>query len=353
MKKLILIALCSMITIYAGAQSKGETTVEKFGKNLTRWCQKNDITYRKAAAKECAGEEGGDCVVYDSLMMVFERRGNRELIKRYYLPRYFSGFQSAITQGNGINVSITNIHPVEYKTDNPSLYLVYGDVKVSGVINYTSSDWFYLRRGSNRISQIAPALYNGTQSRTERKLEEVIINTSNIKDWDHIAEGEFNSIEVSYGYSSRFPMNIGVSTNFSYFNIGVEYGMNFYEELLETKKHTNYATSTLERGKYWYLMATPGVYLRYASIDCGLGNVFAKYNYNYESVYSSYSNSEKKNYFIMKPKLTVHIPIPLDFSSRTEKFYISPHVGYQYVPKCSALNCWEVGIGVRFRFETY
>ena len=55
----------------------------------------------------------------------------------------------------------------------------------------------------------------------------------------------------------------------------------------------------------------------------------------------------------MKPKVTFHIPIPFGVSPREEVLYISPHVGYQYVPKCSALNCWEVGIGVRFRFETY
>ena len=360
MKKLILIALCCMISISVGAQNKGETSVMNFGSNLSKWCKENDIVYRKAAAKECAGDDGNDCVVYDSLMMEFERRGKRDLMKRYYLNRYFSGFQSAISQGNGINVSITNIRPLtNFRFDNASLgdnkrysfYYVTGDVIVSGSMNYTSRDLFYIRKGSGRISQIAP--FHNVQSGTEKRREDVVINTSDIKDWDHIAEGEFNSIEVSYGYSSNFPLNIGVSTNFSYFNIGAEYGMNFSEELLQTQNHTNFATSTLERGKYWYLMATPGVYLRYASIDCGLGNVFAKYNYNYESVYTSTSNSEKKNYFIMKPKVTFHIPIPLDFSSRTEKLYISPHVGYNYVPKCSALNCWEVGIGVRFRFETY
>ena len=360
MKKFFFIALYCMISICVGAQNKGETSVKNFGGNLSKWCQENDISYRKAAAKECAGDEGDECVVYDSLMMEFERRGNRDLMNRYYLARYFSGFQSAISRGNGINVSITNINPLKnFRFDNASLrddkrnsfYFVSGDIKVSGSMNYISRDLFYIRKGSGRISQIAP--YNGGQSGAERRNEEIVINTSNIKDWDHIAEGEYNSIEVSYGYSSNFPLNIGITTNFSYFNIGVDYGMNFSEELLASQKHTNFATSTLERDKYWYLMATPGVFLRYASIDCGLGNVFAKYNYNYESVYTSSSNSEKKNYFIMKPKLTLHIPIPLDFSSRTEKLYISPHVGYLYVPKCSTLNCWEVGIGVRFRFETY
>lgn len=358
MKKMLLIALCCMISRCVGAQNKGELSVINFGNNLSKWCQKNDIAYRKAAAKECAGEDGDECVVYDSLMMEFERRGNRELIKRYYLNRYFSGFQSANSQGNYINVSITNIRPLtNFRFDNASLgddkrnsfYFITGDVEVSGSMDYISRDLFFIRKGSGgRISQIAP--YPGIQSGVERIHEDVVINTSDIKDWDHIAEGEFNSLEVSYGYSSNFPLNIGVSTNFSYFNIGVDYGMNFSEEQLDFKKHTNFATSTLERGKYWYLMATPGVYLHWASIDCGLGNVFAKYNYNYESVYTSTSNSEKKNYFAMKPKVTFHIPIPLDFSSRTEKFYISPHVGYMYVPKCSALNCWEVGIGVRLRF---
>ena len=356
MKKLFLLALCCMISICVGAQNKGETSVKKFGNNLSKWCQENDISYRKAAAKECAGDEGDECVVYDSLMMEFERRGNRDLMKRYYLARYFSGFQFAISQGNGINVSITNISPLtNFRFDNASLsddkrnsfYFVSGDVKVSGSMNYTSHDLFYIRKGSGRISQIAP--YHGTQ----RRHEDIVINTSNIKDWDHIAEGEFNSIEVSYGYSSHFPLNIGVSTNISYFNIGVEYGQEFSGETLKYKKHTNFATSTLERGKYWYLMATPGVFLRYGSIDCGFGNVFAKYNCNYESVYTSTPNVEKKNYFIMKPKLTFNIPIPLDFSSKNELLYITPHVGYLFVPKCSEINCWEVGVGVRFRFETY
>ena len=207
-------------------------------------------------------------------------------------------------------------------------------IQVKGSLSYDVYDLICMREG--KITKV---------SRFEKRGNKVKVDFSDLVD-------EY-SFEVSYGYSSHFPLNIGISTNFSYFNIGVEYGMNFSEKPLIIQKHTNYATSTLERGKYWYLMATPGVYLRYASIDCGLGNIFAKYNYNYESVYTSTSNCEKKNYFIMKPKLTFHIPIPIDFSSRAEKLYISPHVGYQYVPKCSALNCWEVGIGVRFRFETY
>ena len=273
-------------------------------------------------------------------------------VKSDLVQTYLQEFHNARKKGV-VNVSVSNVRIVgkdeqaysdhygvstrEQEAQRSEKYTTVAcEIVTNGTLTYQVQDLYYIYQG--KVKKITPY--------------EVDPNTGKVKvDFSDLVNE--HSLEVSYGYSSRFPLNIGVSTNFSYFNIGVEYGMNFSEEMLLTQKHTNYATSTLERGKYWYLMATPGVYLRYASIDCGLGNVFAKYNYNYESVYTSSSNSEKKNYFIMKPKLTLHIPIPLDFSSRTEELYISPHVGYQYVPKCQVLNCWEVGIGVRFRFETY
>ena len=361
MKKICLLLLINIMAIPSFAQGKGEKTVKRFGNSLSEWCVNGSFDERAKAVRECAGKDGKECLVYDSLMMRFAKIQELPLIEKYQLSSYMTGFQAAMRSPRGISVSITNVEaisPDKLKFDQASmsdekrksLDFITCDVSVSGLINQNCRNLFFIRKGSGQISQIAP--YEEVRnSDTGRK--EIIVNTSNIKDWDHIADGEFNSIEVSYGYSSNFPLNVGVSTNFSYFNIGVDYGMNFSEEQLAFVKHTNYAISTLERDKYWYLMATPGVYLRWASIDCGLGNVFSKYNYNYESVYTSSSDSENKNYFAMKPKVTFHMPIPLNFSSRTENFYISTHVGYMYVPKCSTLNCWEVGIGGRFRFETY
>lgn len=356
MKKFLLFLCLVLISAVSFAQSKGTEAVKRFGYNLSKWCEEKEFDYRADAIKECAGKNGKECLVYDALMTYFARMQNLPQSDKYMLNSYMTGFQAAMRKGK-INVQISDIRP-EYnvKFENPSdndekFFFVSCNVKVSGAIDYNSRDIFYIRKiGANKISQIGPYV-DRKNERTGRT--EVIVNTSEIVPWDEIANGDFNSIEVSYGYSSHFPLNIGVSTNISYFNIGVEYGQEFSGETLEYIKHTNFATSTLERGKYWYLMATPGVFLRYGSIDCGLGNVFAKYNYNYESVYTSTPNVEKKNYFIMKPKLTFNIPIPLDFSSKNEILYITPHVGYLFVPKCSELNCWEVGVGVRFRFETY
>lgn len=350
MKKVLLLTVLLICGIASFGQTAEESVVLQFGNDLRNWCSTRNINFRKNAQKQCVN----DCRVVDKVMEDYARiDGLRS--KDYVIPNYLNCFQVAMGKGV-ININIQNMRTIprdeqayssygkstieQEKQRSEEFATIVCDIAIDGVMEYNLKDVYYVRKG--QILKILP-YEEETDPKTGKK--KVKVDFSDLAD-EH-------SLEVSYGYSSHFPVNIGISTNFSYFNIGVEYGMNFSDELLLTKQHTNYATSTLERGKYWYLMATPGIYFRYASIDCGLGNVFAKYNYNYESVYTSSSNSEKKNYFIMKPKVTFHIPIPLDFSSRTERIYISPHIGYQYVPKYSALNSWEVGIGVRFRFETY
>lgn len=345
MKKVLLVFGFLIIGKSSFSQTTDEGVVKEFGYNLQNLCSTQDMIYFDRAQKLCVDA----CRVKDKIMEDFIRNSG---VKSDLVQTYLQGFYNARKKGV-VNINFSNIRIIKkseqaysfhYGASTPeqevqrakNITTIACDININGALNFQVQDLYYIHQG--KVKKITPY--------------EVDPNTGKVKvDFSDLVNE--HSLEVSYGYSSRFPMNIGFSTNFKYVNIGVEYGMNFSEELLTTQKHTNFATSTLERGKYWYLMATPGVYLRYASIDCGLGNVFAKYNYNYESVYTSSSNSEKKNYFIMKPKLTLHIPIPLDFSSRTEKLYISPHVGYQYVPKCSALNCWEVGIGIRYRFETY
>ena len=81
-------------------------------------------------------------------------------------------------------------------------------------MNYHIKDLYYIKR--RKIVKITP-YEEVTDPRTGKK--KVKVDFSDLVD-EH-------SLEVSYGYSSSFPMNIGISTNFSYFNIGIEYGMNF------------------------------------------------------------------------------------------------------------------------------
>jgi len=342
MKKSFLICLLMIPLAVIKVSAQGLSTAQEYGENLKQWAATDNLRYRINVEKICDGKKSTR--IADDIAMDLARRNSVPHNVSYQLDSYLNWIEKAMLNGIKIDFSdyeVVDRNRIEGTTVQETRYAREGDkeyvscrVRVNGSLSYDVYDLICMREG--KITKV---------SRFEKSGNRVKVDFSDLVD-EH-------SLEVSYGYSSNFPLNIGISTNFSYFNIGVEYGMNFSEEQLDFRKHTNFATSSLERGKYWYLMATPGVYLRYASVDCGLGNVFAKYNYNYESVYTSSTTSEKKNYFIMKPKVTFHIPIPFGVSPREEVLYISPHIGYQYVPKCSTLNCWEVGIGVRFRFETY
>lgn len=329
--------------ITCAAQGDGTEAVRKFGSILREWSKSNEYELLEDAAKVCAGEEGvrgRGCLVFDSLMIEFERQKNRPIdIRSYRIPHYLQGFQSAMDLGDGISVQILDIKPAsnvvfdeESMNDEKrnSLYYVWCNVKVSGSMNYNSKDLFCVRKGSGLISQIRPG--------------EGPVNTSRLADWNHIAAGEFNSIEVSYGYSQNFPLNVGISASISYLNIGLEFGKNFENVSLLSKEHTNFATSSLG-GKMEYYMFSPGVFLRYATLSCGLG--VTKTKYSYESVYDSYN--EKEYFFSIKPKASFNIPVPFNFKTREELFYICPYVGYLIAPKCSKVNCLEAGLGLRFR----
>lgn len=333
--------LVSLLSLSCHAQDKGTNAVKRFGNILKEWSQRNDYVFLKTVQNECAGNEGAACRVSDSLMHEFQRKAQLPLEREYFLTQYIAGFHKEMRRSNGINVQITNIRPAtNIVFDNESmmdekrnsLYFVSCDINITGSMTFTSNDLFLVRKGSGKISQIRPNVGP--------------VNTSRIDDWDPIAAGEFNSIEASYGYSKNFPLNVGLAASFSYFNIGLEYGQNFDNEPIITKRHTNFATSQLN-GKYSYLMVSPGAFFRFATISCGLGTTMTKYNY--ESVYDSYS--ENKYFFTMKPKVAFNLPLPADFKSRNEKCYLCPYIGYLFAPKFSKINSLEFGIGLRFRFE--
>ena len=342
MRKIVFVLLMIPLLAIKVSAQKGLSTARSYGETMKQWTATRNDDLREVIEELCNGVK--KTRIADEIALDLVPKSGIPRNVSYQLDTYLNSIENVWSRGFSMEFSDyqtvdrnliegTTVHETRYAREADKEY-VSCRVKVKGAYSYDIYDLICMRGG--KITKV---------SAFEKRGNKVKVDFSDLVD-EH-------SLEVSYGYSSNFPLNIGISTNFSYFNIGVEYGMNFSEDQLDFRKHTNFATSTLERGKYWYLMATPGVYLRYASVDCGLGNVFAKYNYNYESVYTSTTTSEKKNYFIMKPKVTFHIPLPFGVSPREEVLYISPYVGYQYVPKCQALNCWEVGIGIRFRFETY
>lgn len=337
MKHLYCIFFFLAITFTLQVKAQGVSTAKEYGESMKQWAATENDSYRRTVERICDGKKSTR--IADDIAMDLARKNGVPGNISYMLDSYLNWLEKAMLKGITIEFSdfkVVDKNEIEGTTSYETKYAREYDkdyvscrIRISGALSYDVYDLIYLRGG--KITKIA---------RYEKRGNKVKVDFS-----DLVSE---HSVEVSYGYSSNYPLNLSIHTNFSYFNIGVEYGQNFSNEPLSFVKHTNFATSKVD-GKYYYLLATPGVYLRYASIDCGLGGVFTKYNY--ESVYSSYD--KKNTYFMAKPKVTFHIPVPLGNSPRDERVYISPHVAYQYVPKFSMLNCWEFGIGIRIRFETY
>ena len=321
-----------------------EDVVRKYARCISTWFSTKDYKFANEIERLSSGHSFR---VNNRIIFDYARRKDMPILEHYDIDDYIMCLKDVLI-GNKINLQISNInrhYDVSYSDDNSrKLYYVSCSVNADGASALSGQELFYIRKNDGKIVKIGP--YNEMSNRITGK-KEVVIETSDVN-WDHIAAGEFNSIEVSYGYSKNFPLNLGVFTNFSYFNIGLEYGQNFDKTPLVTKQHSNFAVSSLE-GKCFYLMGTPGVFLRWATINCGFGATITKYKY--ESIYSS--NTEKNAYFCMKPRISFNLPIPLNFKSQNEKFYISPYVGYLYVPKLTKLNNLEFGVGLRFRFETY
>ena len=162
MRKILLLLCVSAISFPSLAQEKGENAVQRFGNSLSQWCKDGSFDERSKAISECAGEDGKECRVCDSLMMRFARIQELPSIDNYMLSSYMTGFQAAMRSPQGISVIITDVEPVppgKLKFDKTSmsdekrnsLYYISCNVRVSGLINQNCQNLFYVRKGSQTI----------------------------------------------------------------------------------------------------------------------------------------------------------------------------------------------------------
>lgn len=155
---------------------------------------------------------------------------------------------------------------------------------------------------------------------------------------------------LSYSYSPNFPVAIGANYTTSYFSIGAELGFTCSGKEYEIK--TN---STVK--PVGFLMATPGLYCKYFSVNCGVGLLFdrrTKYKY-IETGTTTTNTSLTVNgetavegsgiNFCVKPSITGYIPIC------DGDYYITLNAGYMFVPKIKDLNGIACGIGFQITID--
>lgn len=93
-----------------------------------------------------------------------------------------------------------------------------------------------------------------------------------------------------------------------------------------------------------YMMLSPGLYLRFLSINCGIGYLPGDCVVNLDIENGNVVNTEmtKTNYYMLKPSITGYIPIS------DEDFYITVDVGYNYSPNIKDLNGLSLGLGFQW-----
>lgn len=147
---------------------------------------------------------------------------------------------------------------------------------------------------------------------------------------------------LGYGYSQHFPLALSANYTHSCISIATEFGFN-----LDSKKYT-----AQEYNPSAYLVVSPGLYLRFLSINCGAGVMASDYiKTTYEehpenlggiTQTTTTSISQTKYHFMLKPSITGYIPIS------DEDYYITINAGYNYIPKFKELNGWSFGIGFQW-----
>ena len=104
----------------------------------------------------------------------------------------------------------------------------------------------------------------------------------------------------------------------------------------------------------YYFLVSPGVYLKYLSLDLGLGSVGCDSKVT-NVAYSSSSSitpdsfegkplgeklSDKNTCFVVQPRLSLYYPFE-DFPLR-----VGVHVGYNYIPRLPELSGIVAGAGI-------
>jgi len=168
---------------------------------------------------------------------------------------------------------------------------------------------------------------------------------------------------VAYSYSPHFPLAFSANGTWSYFKLEGELGFTLSNKEYDWKEDVT-------AKPVGYVMASPGFYCKFFSVQCGVGALFdvrkekeistgtnitqtttitigtstSVSSFTEESGYQ-YNFIETKKPGInlcFKPSVTGYIPI------EDGDYYITINAGYIFVPKLKDLNGFTIGVGFQW-----
>lgn len=155
---------------------------------------------------------------------------------------------------------------------------------------------------------------------------------------------------IGYAYNKTYPLTIQTNYQVSYFSCGLDLGIGF-------NKNPQYDTPSKTLKTNFQATLSPGVYLKYVSVNFGVGCAFATTETNVISITDvsarnssssasvSYSTTTITGRLLLKPSITGYIPVDDD------DHFITVSAGYNYAPNFKAINGFVFGVGFQFPLD--
>ena len=165
--------------------------------------------------------------------------------------------------------------------------------------------------------------------------------------WDDIPE--MQSLGIGYSYNKIYPLTLQVNYQVSYFSCGLDFGIGF-------NKNPQYDTPTKTLKTNFQATLSPGVYLKYVSVNFGVGCAFATTETNVLTITDvsagnssasasvSYSTTTVTGRLLLKPSITGYIPVDDDH-------FITISAGYNFAPNFKVINGFVLGVGFQFPID--
>lgn len=348
MKKRLFLTATLIFFISIAISAQDTYIVREFGNNLSNWASKrNDYSAMQNIELLCSTRPAFR--IDDPIMSALANKYDVPRSKSYTLDDYIRCMQHEIDAGVSITFSDIRQVPDNLKPGNYSgVNYVSCNIKFSGSSNLNENDVFVIKDG--KIVKIEEYVI----IRDKKGKQKLRIDLSGLG-LDEDSEGW----GLAYNYSKSFPVGASMAYTKWKIMIGMDFGVNFDNDLYTTQKvdFTNIVDYKITKGEYdlkYFLTVTPGFFMKFFSVGWGFG--YASFNAH---EYTKHNNLEikpdgtiiqtsgttstttkggGKNKFMMRPTIKGYIPC-------SDVFYLSLAVNYDWILGFKDKSCLSFGVG--------
>lgn len=340
MKRIVLILFISFNFMGIYAQSASTGVVYDFVNTLSKWCKENDIAQR--GHLESLGNANEEmCFVSDLFADYISTKSSMGDIR---ISTYLNGYRSEMPN---ISVSFsppTIVDPSDVilseKVDKKrkrmsNLSFVTCDMEISGNIKLKLHDIFLIK--DDKILCIGKYEYQTTSGQPKIVIDEKFEKRFFKELLDYL-DDDFSG--VRYGYSRLTPFNLSLIERHNSRWLGYTLQIGGLGGLIDSPLKKTEGDIVTSYRTHFYIVGGPTFSLPFFTAAFGIGGTIFRKKISELSTYNNYSIKNTYVRFMMKPSVSVDIPL------FRNSIIVSPYAGYNIILGQKDLNTIELGIGV-------